>query len=65
VEGEIVDIPKRVVWCSISLSWGGRTAAPTIITLPVLLLAFLVQTHIVRGVPLGALEDNACASRIG
>jgi multiple sugar transport system permease protein len=39
-----------------SLNWGGLTAASTIITLPVLVMAFLVQKHIVRGLTLGALK---------
>ena len=39
-----------------SLNWGGLTAASTIITLPVLVMAFFVQKHIVRGLTLGALK---------
>jgi multiple sugar transport system permease protein len=39
-----------------SLNWGGLTAASTIITLPVLVMAFLVQKHIVRGLTFGALK---------
>ena len=39
-----------------SLNWGGLTAASTIITLPVLATAFLVQKHIVRGMTFGALK---------
>ena len=39
-----------------SLNWGGLTAASTIITLPVLVMAFFVQKHIVRGQTLGALK---------
>jgi multiple sugar transport system permease protein len=39
-----------------SLNWGGLTAASTIITLPVLLMTFLVQKHIVRGLTFGALK---------
>src|SRR5437667_4674642 len=38
------------------INWGGLTAAATVITLPVLLLALLVQKHIVRGLTLGALK---------
>lgn len=39
-----------------SLNWGGLTAASTLITLPVLVMAFLVQKHIVRGLTVGALK---------
>lgn len=39
-----------------ALNWGGLTAASTIITLPVLLMAFLMQRHIVRGLTFGALK---------
>jgi multiple sugar transport system permease protein len=39
-----------------SLNWGGLTAASSLITLPVLLMAFLVQKHIVRGLTIGALK---------
>jgi multiple sugar transport system permease protein len=39
-----------------SLNWGGLTAASSLITLPVLLMAFLVQKHIVRGLTGGALK---------
>lgn len=39
-----------------SLNWGGLTAAATLITLPVLVMAFLVQRHIVRGLTFGALK---------
>jgi len=39
-----------------SLNWGGLTAASTIITLPVVVMAFLVQKHIVRGLTFGALK---------
>jgi multiple sugar transport system permease protein len=39
-----------------SLNWGGLTAASTIITLPVLVMAFFVQKHIVRGLTLGAVK---------
>ncbi len=39
-----------------SLNWGGLTAASSIITLPILLMAFLVQRHIVRGLTFGALK---------
>jgi len=39
-----------------SLNWGGLTAASSVITLPVLLMAFLVQKHIVRGLTFGALK---------
>jgi multiple sugar transport system permease protein len=39
-----------------SLNWGGLTAASTLITLPVLGMAFLVQKHIVRGLTVGALK---------
>jgi multiple sugar transport system permease protein len=39
-----------------SLNWGGLTAASTIITLPVLAMAFLAQKHIVRGLTFGALK---------
>jgi multiple sugar transport system permease protein len=38
------------------INWGGLTAAATVITLPVLLLALLVQKHIVRGLTLGAMK---------
>jgi multiple sugar transport system permease protein len=38
------------------INWGGLTAAATVITLPVLLLALFVQKHIVRGLTLGALK---------
>jgi multiple sugar transport system permease protein len=38
------------------INWGGLTAAATVITLPVLALALLVQKHIVRGLTLGALK---------
>ncbi len=38
------------------INWGGLTAAATVITLPVLILALLVQKHIVRGLTLGALK---------
>jgi len=38
------------------INWGGLTAAATVITLPVLLLALLVQKHIVRGLTFGALK---------
>ena len=38
------------------INWGGLTAAATIITLPVLILAMLVQKHIVRGLTFGALK---------
>ena len=39
-----------------SLNWGGLTAASSIITLPVLAMAVLVQQHIVRGLTFGALK---------
>ena len=39
-----------------SLNWGGLTAVSTLITLPVLVMAFLVQKHIVRGLTFGALK---------
>ena len=39
-----------------SLNWGGLPAASSLITLPVLLMAFLVQKHIVRGLTIGALK---------
>jgi multiple sugar transport system permease protein len=39
-----------------SLNWGGLTAASSIITLPALIVAFLVQKHIVRGLTFGALK---------
>ena len=39
-----------------SLNWGGLTAASSLITLPVLLMAFLVQKHIVRGLTIGAVK---------
>ena len=39
-----------------SLNWGRLTAASSLITLPVLLMAFQVQKHIVRGLTLGALK---------
>jgi len=38
-----------------SLNWGGLTAASTI-TLPVLVMAFLVQKHIVRGLTFGEVK---------
>ena len=38
------------------INWGGLTAAATIITLPVLILAMLVQKHIVRGLTFGAMK---------
>ena len=38
------------------INWGGLTAAATVITLPVLLLALFVQKHIVRGLTLGAMK---------
>src|SRR5712692_1371607 len=38
------------------INWGGLTAAATIITLPVLVLALFVQKHIVRGLTFGALK---------
>jgi multiple sugar transport system permease protein len=38
------------------INWGGLTAAATVITLPVLILALLVQKHIVRGLTLGAMK---------
>ncbi len=38
------------------INWGGLTAAATVITLPVLGLALLVQKHIVRGLTLGAMK---------
>jgi multiple sugar transport system permease protein len=38
------------------INWGGLTAAATVITLPVLALALLVQKHIVRGLTLGAMK---------
>jgi len=38
------------------INWGGLTAAATVITLPVLLLALFVKTHIVRGLTLGAMK---------
>jgi multiple sugar transport system permease protein len=38
------------------INWGGLTAAATVITLPVLVLALLVQKHIVRGLTLGAMK---------
>jgi len=38
------------------INWGGLTAAATVITLPVLLLALVVQKHIVRGLTLGAMK---------
>src|SRR6266581_3101871 len=38
------------------INWGGLTAAAAIITLPVLILAMLVQKHIVRGLTFGALK---------
>jgi multiple sugar transport system permease protein len=39
-----------------ALNWGGLTAASSVITLPVLLMAFFVQKHIVRGLTFGALK---------
>jgi len=39
-----------------ALNWGGLTAASSVITLPVLLMAFIVQKHIVRGLTFGALK---------
>ena len=38
------------------INWGGLTEAATVITLPVLALALLVQKHIVRGLTLGAMK---------
>jgi len=38
------------------INWGGLTAAATVITLPVLVLALFVQKHIVRGLTFGALK---------
>jgi ABC-type glycerol-3-phosphate transport system permease component len=38
------------------INWGRLTAAATVITLPVLVLALIVQKHIVRGLTLGALK---------
>jgi multiple sugar transport system permease protein len=38
------------------INWGGLTAAATVITLPVLLLALFVQKHIVRGLTAGAVK---------
>jgi multiple sugar transport system permease protein len=38
------------------INWGGLTAAATIITLPVLVLALFIQKHIVRGLTFGALK---------
>ena len=38
------------------INWGGLTAAATVITLPVLVLALFVQKHIVRGLTLGAMK---------
>jgi multiple sugar transport system permease protein len=38
------------------INWGGLTAAATVITLPVLILALFVQKHIVRGLTLGAMK---------
>jgi len=38
------------------INWGGLTAAVTVITLPVLLLALFVQKHIVRGLTAGAVK---------
>jgi hypothetical protein len=38
------------------INWGGLTAAATVITLPVLLLALFVPKHIVRGLTLDALK---------
>ena len=39
-----------------AINWGGLYAAATIIVLPVLILALLVQRHIVRGLTFGALK---------
>jgi len=39
-----------------ALNWGGLTAASSIITMPVLIMAFIVQKHIVRGLTFGALK---------
>jgi multiple sugar transport system permease protein len=36
--------------------WGGLTAAATVITLPVMLLALLIQRHIIGGLALGAVK---------
>jgi multiple sugar transport system permease protein len=38
------------------VNWGGLTAAATIITLPILALALLVQRHLTRGLTMGAIR---------
>lgn len=39
-----------------TLDWGGVAAAAMILTIPVLLLTFVVQKHIVRGLSFGAVK---------
>jgi multiple sugar transport system permease protein len=39
-----------------AINWGGLSAAASIITVPVLLLALLVQGHIVRGLTIGGVK---------
>lgn len=39
-----------------TLDWGGVAAAAMVITLPVLLLTFAVQKHVVRGLSFGAIK---------
>ena len=39
------------------INWGTLAAAATLITLPVLLLALLVQRHIVTGLTFGAVKQ--------
>lgn len=39
-----------------AVSWGGLTAAATLITVPVVILTLLVQRHIVKGMTFGAVK---------
>ncbi|MGI8875076.1 MAG: carbohydrate ABC transporter permease [Egibacteraceae bacterium] len=39
-----------------SVNWGAITAAATVMTLPVILLALTVQRHIIRGLAIGAVK---------
>lgn len=38
------------------MNWGGITAAATLITLPVLVLAFVIQRHLIKGLALGGVK---------
>jgi multiple sugar transport system permease protein len=38
------------------INWGGLTAAASVITVPVLVMVFFIQRHIVRGLAFGALK---------